>query len=73
MVGKMAKDVGTEIYKSIVVFLPCLVAFLGLHPKMVLQMFFYCNLFLLFFRGEKYSLQRCVVTVALSHMTMIYP
>ena len=63
MVGKMAKDVGTAIRKTIVVlFLPCLVAFLGFHPYMVLHSLkFFCNLFLLFFRGNKRSLQRCVV------------
>ena len=40
VVGKMAKDVGTAIRKSIVVsFLPCLVAFLGFHPYMVPHFF----------------------------------
>ena len=35
---KMEKDIGTAIRKSIVVlFLPCLVAFLGFHPYMVLH------------------------------------
>ena len=38
VVEKMAKDAGTEIRKSIVVlFLLCLVAFLGFHPYMVLH------------------------------------
>ena len=46
---KMAKDVGMAIRKSIVVlFLPCLVAFLGFHPYMVLHFlkafFVTCNL-----------------------------
>ena len=37
----MAKDVRTAIRKSIVVsFLPCLIAFLGFHPYMVLNVFF---------------------------------
>ena len=37
-VGKMAKDVGTAIRKSIVVsFLPCLVTFLTFHPYMLLH------------------------------------
>ena len=41
----MAKDVRTAIRKSIVVsFLPCLIAFLGFHPYMVLNVFF-CNLY----------------------------
>ena len=47
VVGKMAKDVGTAIHKSIVVsFLPCLVAFLGFHPYMVLH---FCKYFLVTF------------------------
>ena len=34
MLGKMAKGVGTAIRKSIVVlFLPCLLTFLGFHPS----------------------------------------
>ena len=38
MVGKMAKDVGTAICKSIVAsFLPCLVTFLRFHPYMLLH------------------------------------
>ena len=37
VVGKMAKDVGTAIRKSIVVFLPCLVTFLRFHPYMLLH------------------------------------
>ena len=38
MVGKMAKDVGTAICKSIVVlFLPCLVPVLEFYPYMVLH------------------------------------
>ena len=44
VVGKMAKDVGTAIRKSIVVlFLPCLVSFLRFHPYMVLH---FVNVFL---------------------------
>ena len=43
-VGKMAKDIGMTIRKSIVVsFLPCLVAFLAYHPYIFfhfLKMFF---------------------------------
>ena len=36
VVGKIANDVGTAIHKRIVVlFLPCLVAFLGFHPYML--------------------------------------
>ena len=38
---KMAKDVGTAICKGIVLFLPCLVAFLGFHTYMVLHFFKY--------------------------------
>ena len=39
----LAKDVGTAIHKRIVVlFLPCLVAFLGFHPYML--HFFKCFL-----------------------------
>ena len=60
----LAKDVGTAIHKSIMMsFLPCLVAFLGFHPYMVPHFFlcFLCNLFLLFFCGEKCSMQRYVV------------
>ena len=39
-VGKMAKDIGMTIRKSIVVsFLPCLVAFLAIHPYMLLFFF----------------------------------
>ena len=38
VVGKMAKDIGTAIRKSIVVlFLPCLVTFLRFHPYMLLH------------------------------------
>ena len=52
-VGKMAKDTGMTIYKSIVVsFLPCLVAFLAFHP----YMFFRCFLLLVsvaFLGGRK--------------------
>ena len=44
VVGKMAKDIGTAIRKSIVVlFPPCLVVFLGFHPYMVPH--FFCNLY----------------------------
>ena len=50
-VGKMAKDIGMAIRKSIVVsFLPCLVAFLAFHPYMFFKMFI-CYLFLLLFGG----------------------
>ena len=48
MVGKRGKDVGTAIPKGIVVsFLPCLVAFLGFYPYVLLHFIkkaFYCNL-----------------------------
>ena len=56
----LAIDVGTAIRKSIVVlFLPCLVAFLGFHPYMVPHLFF-CNLFLLFFwGGEMFHAEMC--------------
>ena len=38
VVGKMAKDVGTAIRKSIVVFLQaCLVTFLRFHPYILLH------------------------------------
>ena len=38
VVGKMAKDVGKAIHKSIVVsFLPCLATFLRFHPYMLLH------------------------------------
>ena len=38
VVGKMAKDVGMAIRKSIMLlFLPCFVAFLGFHPYMLLH------------------------------------
>ena len=37
VVEKMAKDVGTVIHKRFVLFLPCLVAFVGFHPYMVLH------------------------------------
>ena len=50
VVGKMAKDVGTAIRKSIVVFLPCLVTFLRFHPYMLLHFVnAFCDLFLLLF------------------------
>ena len=50
-VGKMAKDIGMTIRKSIVVsFLPCSVAFLAFHPYMFFQ-YFFCYLFLLLFWG----------------------
>ena len=50
-VGKMAKDIGMTIRKSIVVsFLPCSVAFLEFHPYTFFQCFF-CYLFLLLFWG----------------------
>ena len=40
-VGKMAKDIGMTICKSIAVsFLPCLVAFLAFHPYMFFHLFF---------------------------------
>ena len=40
VVGKMAKDVGTAIRKSIVVsFLPCFATFLRFHPYMLLHFF----------------------------------
>ena len=63
VVGKMEKDVGTAIRKSIVVsFLPCLVAFWGFHPHMVPHILTY---FCCFWGGggggEKRSMQRCVV------------
>ena len=46
MVAKMANEVGTAIRKSIVIsFLPCLVAFLGFHPYMVLH---FLNVFVTF-------------------------
>ena len=46
-VGKMAKDIGMTIRKSIVVsFLPCLVAFLAFHPYMFFH-FFLCFFLLL--------------------------
>ena len=54
-VGKMAKDIGITIHKSIVVsFLPCLVAFLAFHPYMFFHFFkcFFCYLFLLLFWGD---------------------
>ena len=39
-VGKMAKDIGMTIRKSIVVsFLPCSVAFLAFHPYMFFHFF----------------------------------
>ena len=39
-VGKIAKDIGMTIRKSIVVsFLPCLVAFLAFHPYTFFQFF----------------------------------
>ena len=44
-VGKMAKDIGMTIHKSIVVsFLPCLVSFLAFHSYMFFHIFF--NVFL---------------------------
>ena len=65
-VGKMAKDIGMTIRKSIVVsFLPCLVAFLAFHPYMFFKMFI-CYLFLLLFGGgggEK-TMDRCAGTAA---------
>ena len=40
VVGKMAKDIGMTIRKSIVVsFLPCSVAFLAFHPYMFFHFF----------------------------------
>ena len=54
-VGKMAKDIGMTIRKSIVVsFLPCLVAFLAFHPYMFFH-FFKCFLLLVSvaFLGER--------------------
>ena len=55
-VGKMAKDIGMTIRKSIVVsFLPCSVAFLALHPYMFFHFFkcFFVTCFCCFFGGEK--------------------
>ena len=43
VVGKMAKDIGMTIRKSIVVsFLPCLVAFLAFHPYVFFHFFVTC-------------------------------
>ena len=39
VVGKMAKDVGTAIRKSIAIVVSCLVAFLGFYPYTVLHFF----------------------------------
>ena len=54
--GKMAKDIGMTICKSIVVsFLPCSVAFFGIPSLYVLSFFkmFFCYLFLLLFWGGR--------------------
>ena len=65
-VGKMAKDIGMTIHKNIVVsFLPCLVAFLALHPYMFFH-FFLClfvTCFCCFFGREK-TMDRCGCTAA---------
>ena len=56
-VGKMAKDIGMTIRKSIVVsFLSCSAAFFGIPSLYVLSFFkyiyiYFCYLFLLFFEG----------------------
>ena len=63
-VGKMAKDIGITICKSIVVsFLPCLVAFLAFHPFHFFLMFFFVTCFCCFFGGQK-TMDRCGCTVA---------
>ena len=65
-VGKMAKDIGMTIRKSIVVsFLPCSVAFLALHPYMFFHFFkcFFVTCFCCFFGGGE-NHDRCGCTAA---------
>ena len=65
-VGKMAKDIGMTICKSIVVsFLPCLVAFLAFHPYMFFHFFkcFFVTCFCCIFGGEK-TMDHCGGTAA---------
>ena len=59
VVGKMAKDIGMTIRKSIVVsFLPC---FFGIPSLHVLSKMFFCYLFLFFLGGggENHGLLNC--------------
>ena len=66
-VGKMAKDIGITIRKSIVVsFLPCLIAFLAFHHCMFFHFFlyFFVTCFCCFFGGGEKTIHRCGCTAA---------